>query len=231
MDKADLKSRLIHFDKEYCVVTKFPGENAESDIPCIFKNEIENKLGKTPELIESPHRLDMSVSGVQIIAFSKKAFQFYTDVFINKKAQKEYWAIVEGTDFENKEGVLDNYLVFNPEKRKAYVYDFEKRKSKKAVLEYKIFSCGERYSYLTVEPKTGRTHQIRAQLSHNGMHIKGDVKYGARRSDSIPGIRLFAHSIEVPDFSTGRKIKFVSELCETDNLWNDFVKEYENVKK
>lgn len=216
-----MTSRILHFEKEYCVVVKHAGENAETDIPQLFKDEIYSRLGFTPELISCPHRLDMPVAGVQIIAFTKKAADFFTQCFANKKAQKTYWAIVEGTDFQNKSGLLESYLVFNSDKRKAFIYDFEKRKSKKAILEYEIFAQGKNYSYLKVQPHTGRTHQIRAQLASAGMHIKGDVKYGARRSDTLPGIRLFAREITIPVPNQKTPMTFTAELPHPDPLWED----------
>lgn len=219
---SDISSRIIYFDKEFCVVVKHALENAETDVPQIFKDEIEARLGYVPELIACPHRLDMPVAGVQIIAFTKKAADFFTQNFANKKAQKTYWAIVEGTDFENKAAVLECYLVFNPTKRKAFVYDEEKRKSKKAVLDYEVFAQGKNYSYVKVQPHTGRTHQIRAQLAANGMHIKGDVKYGARRSDTIPGIRLFAREITIPVPNQKTPMTFTAEIPVKDALWEDF---------
>ncbi len=250
-----LEERIIAFYEDFCVVVKHAGENAETDVPKLFEPVITQKLGRKPELIACPHRLDMPVSGVQIISFSKKNFEYFTNVFSNKLAQKTYFAIVEGVDFQENEGMIENYLVFSPEKKKAYVYDYEKRKAKKAVLEYRIFAKGERYSYLTVEPKTGRTHQIRAQLAGKGMHIKGDVKYGARRADTLDGIRLFAYSIELPlpsgtaalspvssseapksgpaTTSSAKQTvhsRFEAPLPAVDPLWQDFLDKYNAVK-
>jgi len=223
-----MESRIIHFDTEYCVVVKHAGENAETDIPELFKDEITSRLGHKPELIACPHRLDMPVAGVQIICFTKKAADFFTQCFAQKKAQKTYWAIVEGTDFTEKSGTLEGYLVFNPDKKKAYIYDFEKRKSKKAILDYEITGHGTNYSYVKVTPHTGRTHQIRVQLASKGMHIKGDVKYGARRSDTLPGIRLFARQITIPVPGKKEQMTFTAELPETDALWEDFVNTMRN---
>ncbi|MDD7416644.1 MAG: RNA pseudouridine synthase [Treponemataceae bacterium] len=228
-----LERRIIVFYDDFCIVTKYAGENAETDIPRIFEPVIKKKLGKEPEIISCPHRLDMPVGGVQIIAFTKKTFEYFTNVFSNKLARKTYFAIVEGVDFPQKEGRIENYLVFSPEKKKAFVYDYEKRKSKKAILNYQIFAQGDRYSYLIVEPKTGRTHQIRAQLASRGMHIKGDVKYGARRSDTIDGIRLFAYSIEMPLQKNDKNCssyRFEAQIPVLDSLWQDFLSKYKEVE-
>ena len=225
MENPTINERIIYFDQNFCVVTKLAGENSQTDIPKIFKDEIESRLEKKIDFIECPHRLDMPVSGVQIIAFNKTTFDFYTKNFQNNKIHKIYWAIVEGLQ-ESENGTLEDYLVFNTKKQKAFLYDEEVRKSKKVILDYQIIGKGQKYSFVEVNPKTGRTHQIRAQLAKNSMVIKGDVKYGARRSDSIPGIRLFAKSIKTPVPNSKEIVEFVSPIFPMDNLWKSFVDEY-----
>ena len=225
MEKPTINERIIYFDQNFCVVTKLAGENSQTDIPKIFKDEIESRLEKKIDFIECPHRLDMPVSGVQIIAFNKTTFDLFTKNFQNNKIHKTYWAIVEGLQ-DSENGTLEDYLVFNTKKQKAFLYDEEVRKSKKVILDYQIIGKGQKYSFVEVNPKTGRTHQIRAQLAKNSMVIKGDVKYGARRSDSIPGIRLFAKSIKTPVPNSKEIVEFVSPIFPMDNLWKSFVDEH-----
>ena len=225
MENPTINERIIYFDQNFCVVTKLAGENSQTDIPKIFKDEIKSRLEKKIDFIECPHRLDMPVSGVQIIAFNKTTFYFFTKNFQNNKIHKTYWAIVEGLQ-ESENGTLEDYLVFNTKKQKAFLYDEEVRKSKKVILDYQIIGKGQKYSFVEVNPKTGRTHQIRAQLAKNSMVIKGDVKYGARRSDSIPGIRLFAKSIKTPVPNSKEIVEFVSPIFPMDNLWKSFVDEH-----
>jgi Pseudouridylate synthases, 23S RNA-specific len=109
--------------------------------------------------------------------------------------------------------------VFDTKKQKTFIVKPETRKAKKAQLYWRCAGAGDRYSFLEVELLTGRTHQIRAQLAHAGLHIKGDVKYGARRADTLPGIRL--HAREVSFVTPGKKqlIKVVSPLPAQDPLW------------
>lgn len=225
MENPTINERIIYFDQNFCVVTKLAGENSQTDIPKIFKDEIESRLEKKINFIECPHRLDMPVSGVQIIAFNKTTFDFFTKNFQNNKIHKTYWAIVEGLQ-DSENGTLEDYLVFNTKKQKAFLYDEEVRKSKKVILDYQIIGKGQKYSFVEVNPKTGRTHQIRVQLAKNSMVIKGDVKYGARRSDSIPGIRLFAKSIKTPVPNSKEIVEFVSPVFPMDNLWKSFVDEH-----
>lgn len=225
MENPTINERIIYFDQNFCVVTKLAGENSQTDIPKIFKDEIESRLEKKIDFIECPHRLDIPVSGVQIIAFNKTTFDFFTKNFQNNKIHKTYWAIVEGLQ-DSENGTLEDYLVFNTKKQKAFLYDEEVRKSKKVILDYKIIGKGQKYSFVEVNPKTGRTHQIRVQLAKNSMVIKGDVKYGARRSDSIPGIRLFAKSIKTPVPNSKEIVEFVSPIFPMDNLWKSFFDEH-----
>ena len=221
-ENLKISDRFIYFCQDFCVVTKLAGENSQTDIPKIFKSEIESKLNKKIDFIEVPHRLDMPVSGVQIIALNKETFDFFTKNFQNNKIHKTYWAILEGLhDLQNK--TLQDFLVFNTKKQKAFLYDDEVRKSKKVILDFNLFSQGQKYSFVEVFPKTGRTHQIRAQLAKNSMVIKGDVKYGAKRSDSIPGIRLVARSIKTPIPNSTEIKEFTSQIFPIDNLWQSFI--------
>ena len=222
MENPTINERIIYFDQNFCVVTKLAGENSQTDIPNIFKDEIESRLEKKIDFIECPHRLDIPVSGVQIIAFNKTTFYFFTKNFQNNKIHKTYWAIVEGLQ-DSENGTLEDYLVFNTKKQKAFLYDDEVRKSKKVILDFNLFSQGQKYSFVEVFPKTGRTHQIRAQLAKNSMVIKGDVKYGAKRSDSIPGIRLVARSIKTPIPNSTEIKEFTSQIFPIDNLWQSFI--------
>ena len=234
MQQDDINSRILYFDKDFCVVTKFAGENSETDIPKIFHSEILERCGKlgikkNEIKIACPHRLDMCVSGVQIICFTKESFSFFSSQFASDKIQKTYFAIVEGV-FSTSENcaTLENFIIFNPKTKKAKIVDSSdvgKNKAKKAILSYKIFGSGKNYSYLEVFPQTGRTHQIRCQLAYNKMHIKGDVKYGSPRSDSIPGIRLHSYAIEFfPPCDSTKKIKICSPIPVVDSLWQDFLK-------
>ena len=226
----DVSQRIIYLENDFCVVTKLAGENSQTDIPKIFKYEIESRLNKEIDFIECPHRLDMPVSGVQIIALNKETFNFFTQNFSNNKIHKTYWAIVEGIH-EVQFKTLQDFLVFNTKKQKAFLHEEQVRKSKKVILDFNIFAQGQKYSYVEVFPQTGRTHQIRAQLAKNSMVIKGDVKYGAKRSDSIPGIRLVARTIKTPVPSSKEIKEFTSQIFPIDNLWQNFIDSYKVYKQ
>ena len=229
-DKLEISDRIIHLENDFCVVTKLAGENSQTDIPKIFKEEIEFKLNKKIDFIECPHRLDMPVSGVQIIALNKESFNFFTQNFSNNKIYKTYWTIVEGVhDLQYQ--TLQDFLVFNTKKQKAYLHDEQVRKSKKVVLDFNIFAQGQKYSFVEVFPQTGRTHQIRAQLSKNLMAIKGDVKYGAKRSEKMGGIRLHAGKIALFHPVTKEYLEFFGDFPFEDNLWLEVKKSIKNIEE
>lgn len=229
-ESLKISDRFIYCSEDFCVVTKLAGENSQTDIPKIFKDEIESKLNKKIDFIECPHRLDMPVSGVQIIALNKETFNFFTQNFSNNKIYKTYWAIVEGVH-ELQSKTLQDFLIFNTKKQKAYLHDEQARKSKKVILDFNIFAQGKKYSFVEVFPQTGRTHQIRAQLAKNSMVIKGDLKYGAKRSDTIPGIRLVARSIKIPIPNSKEIKEFASQIFPMDNLWKSFIDSYQVYKR
>ncbi len=173
------------------------------------------------EFLECVHRIDRPVSGCVVMARNKRALAEVSGQFTNHTtASKKYWAVVEGVIPVSETPVLlEDYLVFDTKKQKTFIVKAETRKAKKAQLYWRCAGAGDRYSFLEVELLTGRTHQIRAQLAHAGFHIKGDVKYGARRADTLPGIRL--HAREVSFVTPGKKqlIKVVSPLPSLDPLW------------
>lgn len=177
------------------------------------------KAGKP--FLECVHRIDRPVSGCAVMARNKNALANVSGQFTNHTtASKKYWAVVEGVIPVSETPVLlEDYLVFDTKKQKTFIVKAETRKAKKAQLYWRCAGAGDRYSFLEVELLTGRTHQIRAQLAHAGFHIKGDVKYGARRADTLPGIRL--HAREVSFVTPGKKqlIKVVSPLPSRDPLW------------
>lgn len=226
-----VEERILFCNDCFAVINKIPGELCSSDegkidekfyIPEIFRCALEKKLSKKLDTIECVNRIDRPVSGIVLLALTEESDRILKGLFNAKeKVDKRYWAVVEGLADETDIPVtLKDYLFFNPSKQKAYICEKEHRKSKYAELFYQVMGKGERYSYLEVQLVTGRTHQIRAQLAHRGLHIKGDVKYGARRADTLPGIRLHAARLEFEYPGEGR-YAFCASLPETDALWND----------
>ena len=232
-----MKDRILYLEDDFCVVRKKPGEVCERthkenqvSLPCILQSVVEAELGKKCEIFECVNRLDCPVSGAVLIAHTKSVFSKLTGILHNSRdVTKTYWAIVEKKENMPQTGEksrIEQYICFNPSKQKAFVKEQETSpgaKWKRAVLEYEANGAGDNYVYLTVNLLTGRTHQIRAQLSSKGMHIKGDVKYGARRADSLPGIRLHAAALSFPHPVTGSIVSVTAALPQTDTLWESFL--------
>ena len=232
-----MKDRILHLENDFCVVLKKAGEVCERthkanqvSLPELLQPVIEAELGKKCGIFECVNRLDCPVSGAVLIAHTKSAFAKLSGTLHNNHyVTKTYWAIVEKKENLPQPGAngrLEQYICFNPAKQKAFIKEQETSPGtrwKRAVLEYGIIGAGDNYTYLTVNLLTGRTHQIRAQLASKGMHIKGDVKYGARRSDSLPGIRLHAAVLSFPHPVTGNIVSVSAPLPQTDALWESFL--------
>ncbi len=141
-----------------------------------------------------PHRLDRPVSGVVVYAKTSKALSRMAQLFKEKEVEKIYHAIVV-QDPPQQEGVLEHYLTRNTKQNKSYVHNREVPDSKWARLRYSKLASSDHYHLLEVLLETGRHHQIRAQLAAMGCVIKGDRKYGARRTNKNGGISLHARRI------------------------------------
>ena len=168
------------------------------------------------------HRLDRPTTGVVVFARTSKALTRMNEMFkSHEKIKKTYWAIVARDSKTNipREGRLENYLLRNEKLNKSFVVKPGTKDAKRAVLTYRVVADSERYSLLEINLETGRHHQIRCQLAAIGCVIKGDLKYGAKRSNPDGGISLHA-----------RKIAFVHpvsklHICITapvpdDDLWH-----------
>ena len=141
-----------------------------------------------------PHRLDRPVSGVVVFAKTSKALSRMAQLFKDQQVEKIYHAIVI-TCPHPESGTLEHYLTRNTKQNKSYAHDKEVPGSKRARLHYRKLASSDHYHLLEVILETGRHHQIRAQLAAAGSVIKGDRKYGARRSNKNGGISLHARKI------------------------------------
>jgi len=163
------------------------------------------------------HRLDRPVTGVVIFAKTSKALARMNDMFRDGDLKKTYWAIVKNCPQE-QEGTLTHWLKRNEKQNKSYAYDDEKPSSKKATLNYRLISHSEKYFLLEIDLKTGRHHQIRCQLAKIGCPIKGDLKYGAERSNPDGGISLHARNAIFIHPVSKQIIEITANIPE-DNLW------------
>jgi len=167
------------------------------------------------------HRLDRPVSGAVVFARTSKALTRMNKLFQEKQVHKKYWAIVsEKPPIE--EDRLIHFLVRNPTRNKSFAYSSEKKGSKEASLNYRLVGRTKKYFLLEIEPHTGRHHQIRCQLAKIGCPIKGDLKYGSKRSNQGGGISLHAREIEFIHPVLKESLKITADPPD-ENLWNEFL--------
>ena len=163
------------------------------------------------------HRLDRPVSGLVVFARTSKALTRLNKMFAEGEVHKTYWAIVKNTPRE-PEGTLENWLVRNEKQNKSYAYDQEKPNAKKAILKYRTLSHSDNYTLLEVQLMTGRHHQIRCQLAAMGCPIKGDLKYGAPRSNPDGSISLMSRKVEFVH-PVSKETIIVEAPVPDDTLW------------
>ncbi len=200
----DLESRILYEDNHLLVVYKNAGEITQGDssgdecLPDKYKALISARDGKPGKVfLGVPHRLDRPVCGICILAKTSKALSRLTEMFRESQIHKKYWALCCSRP-ANDTGILENWLVRNERQNKTFISRTgEVPGAKFARLAYRYLRSTDRYHLIEVELFTGRHHQIRCQLASIGCCIKGDLKYGAPRSNPDGGICLQAHSISL----------------------------------
>jgi 23S rRNA pseudouridine1911/1915/1917 synthase len=225
----------ILYDDPYCiVVNKEAGEAMEGagrgmvDLPALLSRE------GFPH-VRAVHRLDVPVSGCALFAKTSEALARLNNTFSGGKAVKKYWAIVEdpalgAADAHTmlrgsfsfplaEEGELLHWIETDTRANKSRAFDSPGPGRKQALLRYRLMGRGDRYYFLEIELVSGRHHQIRAQLAFLGLHIKGDLKYGSRRSEKGGGIRLHAASLAFPHPARAERMVSVSAAPRMDALW------------
>ena len=219
--------KVLYEDNHIIIVSKSTSEIVQgdktgdiplSDTVAAYLKEKYNKPGNV--FVGVAHRLDRPVSGVVVFAKTSKALSRLNDMFRVGKVDKRYLAIVKNRPQEI-EAELVHYLVRNEQKNRSFAYNKEVSGSKKSILKYRLVGSSTNYNLLEIELMTGRHHQIRCQLSKMGMPIKGDLKYGAERSNPDGGISLHAYYICF-EHPVSHKQICVSAPLPDDNLWRSF---------
>lgn len=192
---------VVYEDNHIIIVDKTCSEIVQGDktgdtpLSEVVKQYIKEKYAKPGEVfLGVTHRLDRPVSGLVMFARTSKALSRLNKMFQDGEIHKTYWALVKNEP-PKAEDDLVHWLVRNEKQNKSYAYDKEVPNSKKALLHYKVIGRTESYFLVEVDLKTGRHHQIRCQLAKIGCPIKGDLKYGAKRSNPDGGISLQAHAM------------------------------------
>ena len=202
-EAADLAARILYEDNHLLVFNKRAGEIVQGDktgdepLSETLKAYIAQRDGKPGHVFMGvPHRLDRPVSGIAVFAKTSKCLSRLDEMFRNGEVHKTYWALTCARP-EPAEGELRHFLVRNERQNKSYAHERMTGGAKEARLRYRVLEDTERYHLVEVELLTGRHHQIRCQLSTVGCPIKGDLKYGAPRSNPDGGICLHARSLQM----------------------------------
>ena len=176
------------------------------------------------------HRLDRPTTGVVLFAKTSKALERLNRMFSSGEVHKTYWCIVENVwgagdnvaeataDLPPKEQDLTDYLVRNEKQNRSYAYSEPRQGAKEARLHYRVIASTERYALLEVQLFTGRHHQIRCQLANIGLPIKGDLKYGAPRSNPDGGISLHSRQAQFVHPVSKQEVVIVAPVPD-DTLW------------
>lgn len=225
--------QVVFEDNHIIVVNKRSGDIVQADktqdIPLseIVKEYLKKKYNKPGNVfLGVTHRLDRPTSGIVIFAKTSKALTRINAMFKNKSIKKEYWALVHHTP-KKPNDTLINWLVKNPRNNTTKVYDKEIPGSKLAILHYKLKEKLNNYTLLEINLETGRSHQIRSQLSHINCPIKGDLKYGAKRSNPNGGIHLHAKTV-IFEHPVSKETLHLQAPLPSDPLWN---KCFQNITK
>jgi 23S rRNA pseudouridine1911/1915/1917 synthase len=193
--------QILYEDNHIIAVNKRVGDIVQGDktgdkpLSDVVKEYIKDKYNKPGEVyLGVVHRLDRPTTGIVVFARTSKALTRLNDLFKNRETQKTYWAVVKNKP-EPSEGNLVHYLTRNEKSNTSKAHTKEVAESKKASLDYRVIAVLSNYTALEINLHTGRHHQIRAQLAAIGSPIKGDLKYGADRSNPDGGIHLHARRL------------------------------------
>lgn len=216
---------ILYEDNHIIIVNKAVGEIVQGDktgdepLSETLKRFIKERDAKPGNVfVGVAHRLDRPVSGVVAFAKTSKALARLNAMFATGQIHKTYWAVTAGTPPE-PQGELRHYITTTERNNKSYASLQPKDGAKEARLRYRLLTATERYKLVEVELLTGRKHQIRVQLAAIGCPIKGDLKYGAKRSNPDGGISLHARRITFIHPVSGKTIDITAPVPSGDALW------------
>ena len=215
---------VIYEDNHILVVNKTAGllvqgdKTGDKSLLDLAKKYIKDKYQKPGEVfLGLVHRLDRPTTGVIVLARTSKALSRLSQQFKERIPKKIYRAVVSGTP--EPKATLEHYLRKNSSKNKSFHYPKNTPNTKKAVLHYRSVKQLKSYHVLDIELETGRHHQIRAQLAAVGLHIKGDLKYGAKRPNKNGSIHLHARSLTLIHPTKKEEMTFLAPTPD-DVIWN-----------
>ena len=225
-----MKNWILYEDNHIIIVNKPPRLPVQGDktgdktLIDLAKEYIKKRYNKPGNVyLGLPHRLDRPTSGIVILSKTSKSLSRISALFREKKISKQYWAIVKN-QLDTDNGKLIHFLKKNRSKNKSFPSKEQKSGFRKAELEYLLRKKLKNYFLYEIKLITGRHHQIRAQLSTMGSPIKGDVKYGASRTNKNGSIHLHARKIEFIHPIKNEQIKIVASPPNNDEIWKNCLK-------
>lgn len=222
-------AEILYEDNHLLIVNKLPGEIVQGDKtgdePLVetLKSMIKERDCKPGNVfLGVVHRLDRPVGGAVIFAKTSKALSRLNEMLRKGEIHKTYWALSRGIP-SPPEATLTHYIKTVEKSNKSYAYANPKDGAKEARLNYRLLNRGNTFSLIEVELLTGRKHQIRVQLSAIGCPIRGDLKYGDRRSNPDGSISLLARKIEFVHPVSHQPITVVAPIP-NENVWQEIAK-------
>jgi len=216
---------VLFEDNHLLIVNKKSGDIVQGDktgdkpLSEVVKEYIKEKYNKPGEVfLGVVHRLDRPTSGIIIFARTSKALERLNKMLRDRVISKTYWAIIKNNPKKVKDTLI-HFLKKNPKNNKSTVFTKKTEGSKKAILHFTIKKKLDNYSLLEIDLETGRHHQIRAQLSFIGSPIKGDLKYGASRSNKDGSIHLHARTINFTHPVSKKTITIIAPIP-NEVIWN-----------
>lgn len=219
------ESQIVYEDNHLLIINKKAGQLVQGDktgdesLLDSIKNFIKKRDEKPGNVfLGLVHRIDRPTSGLVIYAKTSKALSRLTQMVKNREIKKTYWAIVPKELMPQSQRLV-HYLKKNEKNNKAIVFPKPADGAKEAILTYTVIKLLDNYQLLEIDLETGRHHQIRAQLSKTGIPIKGDLKYGAPRSNPDGSISLHARKLEFIHPVTKELLSVEAPVSVTDPIW------------
>lgn len=220
--------QVVYEDNHIIIVNKAPGEIVQGDKtgdePLVetVKRWIKEKYAKPGNVfLGVVHRLDRPVAGLVVFAKTSKALARMNEMFRNGEVKKTYWALTRNLPPKEEDRII-HYITTTDKNNKSYASLTPKNGAKEAILSYRHIGSSDRYHLLEVNLETGRKHQIRVQLAAIGCPIKGDLKYGDKRSNPDGSISLIARRIQFVHPVSGKEIDVTAPLPDNNPLWQAF---------
>lgn len=220
-----IDQQIVFEDNHLLIINKKAGQLVQGDktgdasLLDLIKDFIKKRDQKPGNVfLGLVHRIDRPTSGLVIYAKTSKALTRLTQMVKNREIKKTYWAVVQKTMIPQSQRLV-HYLQKNEKTNKATVFIKQTDNAKESILNYQIIKVLDNFQLLEIDLETGRHHQIRAQLSKIGAAIKGDLKYGAARSNPDGGIHLHARKLEFTHPVTKENLEITAPVPQNDAVW------------